>query len=99
MTLTERIHVRMLEDKTTRRRLYGIPPAVVEDVLTLGIRALSEIVPLSTPASELGAIEFEACEACGHLVDPERLEGAQYGGEDGTWLCNACAVEAGAAEP
>lgn len=98
MTLEERIHLRMIKDPATRRRLDGIPPAVVEDVLRLGIQALTEIVPMETHAHALTEIEFEACEGCGHLIDPMEPEGARSDSE-GIWLCNACVVEEAAPPP
>lgn len=93
MTLAERIHARMITRRDVRRRLDGIPPAVVEDVLRLGIETLSNMVPMHTLAANLTAIDWEACEACGHLIDPQEPQGAAYGGEDGIWLCDACRVE------
>lgn len=99
MTLEERIHARMIQFPHVRRRLEGIPPAVVEEVLRLGIQTLSDMVPMETLASELTSIEFDACEGCGHLIDPGKPEGAVYGGEDGIWLCDACQVEDGGAAP
>jgi hypothetical protein len=98
MTLAERIHVRMIKDRAIRRRLEGIPPAVVEEVLTLGIRTLAEFVPMETHAHALAEIEFEACEACGHLIDPMEPEGARTDA-DGIWLCDACLVEDPASPP
>lgn len=92
MTLAERIHLRIIKDHATRRRLDGVPPAVVEDVLRLGIEALVAIVPMETLAHALAEIDFEACEVCGHLIDPEELEGADRD-EEWVWLCNACVVE------
>lgn len=99
MTLAERIHLRMIRDRETRRRLTGIPPAVIEEVLRLGIQSLTEIVPMETHAHALTEIEFTACEECGHLVDPMEPEGAVYGSEDGIWICDACRVERAAARP
>jgi hypothetical protein len=93
VTLAERIYARMVKDPGFRRRLDGVPPAVVEDVLRMGILTLAAFVPMETHASDLADIEFDACEGCGHLIDPAEPEGSVYQSEDGIWLCNACAVE------
>ena len=87
-SLAERIAAR-IED---RGRLRAVPLGVVEDVLRLGITALTKIVPMATPACELDAIDFESCEGCGHLIDPDNQEGAAHD-DEGIWLCNACVVE------
>ncbi len=99
MTLAERIHLRMIQRKHTRIRLAGIPPAVIEEVIRLGVEALADMVPMCVRAHELAEIEFAVCEGCGHLVDPDRPEGAAYGEEDGVWLCDACQVEGGGVAP
>ena len=93
VTLAERIAARILSHK----RLRGVPAPVVEEVLARGFEVLADAVPMSTPASEIVDINFEACEACGHLIDPSEPEGAVYGSEDAIWLCNACVVEEAAA--
>lgn len=94
MTLTERIAA-AIQDK---KRLRSVPPAVIEDVLAAGIDWLSDHVPACTRACELSGMEFEACEACGHLIDPEVPEGAKVDSE-GIWVCAACAVDGGPAAP
>lgn len=93
MTLAERIHVRMLASRRIRRRLATIPPAVVEDVLRIGIEVLADAVPMHTLAANLTEIEFEACESCGVLIDPDEPAGAKHDCE-GIWECDACLVEA-----
>ncbi len=78
-----------------QQRLALIPPAIIEDVLEHGLQALADHVPMETKASEITAIDFDACEGCGNLIDPENPEGAVKGGEDAIWLCDACQVEGG----
>lgn len=92
MTLTERIAAQ-IQDK---KRLRSIPPAVIEDVLAAGIDWLSNHAPACTRACELSGMEFEQCEACRHLIDPENPEGAKVDSER-IWLCNACVVDGGPA--
>jgi hypothetical protein len=93
MTLPERIAARILSEP----RLRGVPAPVVEEVLKLGLAWLANHVPMTTLAANLdGEIDFEACEVCGHLIDPEEPAGAVHeNSEDGVWLCNACAVDGG----
>jgi hypothetical protein len=95
VTLAERVALAIRNEP----RLAAVPPAVVEDVLRLGLGWLADHVPAGFDASEMTAVEFEACESCGSLVDPADPKGAVYGGEDGIWLCDACVVEAAAAAP
>jgi hypothetical protein len=89
MTLTERITYAVWNDP----RLRAIPRGVIEDVLIVGLGWLSDHVPMETKAADLPALDFEACEACFHLIDPADPAGAVVDPE-GIWLCNACAVEA-----
>lgn len=91
--LYERITTNLLANPRTAERLRTLSPAVIEDVLRLGIRWLSDHVPAETDACDLATIDFEACEGCGHLIDFENPEGAIHDAE-GIPLCNACAVEA-----
>ncbi len=87
------VHNHVADHILNNRRLRAVPPAVIEEVLRIGLDWLANHVPAETPASDLTAIDFEACEACGHLIDPDKTEGAHVD-SDGIWVCNACHVEA-----
>jgi hypothetical protein len=98
MILAERVRRLMMQRPDVRLRIEGVPIAVVEDVLRLGFDVLADEVPAETLASEITAIDWDSCEACGHLIDPQLDDGHEHDSE-GVVLCNACVVEDPANRP
>jgi hypothetical protein len=90
-----RLEERIAAKIEAHARLRGVPVAVIEDVLAIGLDWLTDHVPMETHAHQLTEIDWSACEACGHLVDGQEPEGAVYESEDGSWLCAACAEDGG----
>jgi hypothetical protein len=74
-------------------RLRGVPPPVIEEVVRLALETLEVVVPAHALAAEVMATDWEFCEGCRALIDPQEPAGAGTDGE-GFWLCDACRVEA-----
>jgi hypothetical protein len=88
MTLHERA-ARAIENEPDLAR---VPHPVIEAVVREAVRWIAWHVPAEFDAAEMDAIDFDACESCGALIDSANPAGAHMD-SDGIWLCDACHVE------